>query len=512
MSLFDDLKKLDHVKNHPFIKKAEEDQRASEEKMEKLSQELQNSFAFEFNDVDYSSIPEFFGETGAYGYGKASKKCLSELTVDAYEVVRDALDCFELPVRPKISYNNSKNIKYANDAPDKVLSGNIFFNVDFRTLTGAVKSATIGVPVTKGLLLDPSTLEMDGTVRVLAQSTFNDIIGRGTIYDLDPITSGMFSVPLSAEDRINEVELREERGFQPVDNSSTYYLSRERKQSREKAIPKTYSKVVADLKKALESGTDTFPRKWEYICREYIMKYVSECEKDAWMPHLVNEGYVINPLGNNRGRKVSQQATIPDAGPASDGNYYYKGTVAPIERLDAVKFQGMEGPIHGTVQDIQGGISIVKSNKGYIYEVENYDLVPLPSTLKKMYSIGDVKGAQSIGWGAAGGPTDNVPFIETEPNSIEMGNNARYYKDTVMPIESEDRVKFNSGKGYIRGLVSDLGADEWVYVMDNDNITYRVHFEDVEALPSTFRKMWTKPQEEVSEIPELDPEDMKENV
>jgi len=512
MSIYDDLKKLDHVKNHPLIKNSEKNRKESSERVRKHSQELNDDFNTEMSEVDYSSIPEFLDESAYYGYVKNSRKDLNTMLREAYEVVRDTLSCFNLPVKPTITYNNVKNVKFAKDDEDKVVSANILFNVEVRSLTGSLNSCVMSIPVSRGILLDPTQVEVGGTVRVISQSTFDDLVGRGTTYKKDSILDNMFAPPLTAEERIEAIELRDSQGYKPVDNTTSYYLGK--KESREKPIPEAYKLVKKDLEKAEKDGTDSFPRKWEYVYMTYILKHVSEADKDAWMPHLVNAGFVINPLDVNRGRKTGQDLNSPNevgksqemeldpSGKAGD-NYYYRGTVAPIEAKDQVKFQGHEGPIHGTIQSITPeGIASVKSNKGYVYEVPAKDIVPLPSTLKKMYVIGSDKQAQEFG--NSGGPNTNIPLMNTEPSTVAE---QRYYNGTVMPIEADDRVKFNTGKDYIRGLVSDVGADEWVYVVDPKNLTYRVHHEDVEALPSTYKKMWMQKDGPVEDVMEDSLED-----
>jgi hypothetical protein len=522
MSLYDDLKDLEHVKNHPLIKRSEGWADRIRENKKRHAQQMTEDYSQSREEIDYSYIPEGFSESFGQTYLSNRQMTADEIRINAYEIVRDSLNQFDLPLRPVISYNNTKNLKLAQEGGDKVVSGSIIFNVDFRTLTGARVASTVVVPISKGVILNPSMIDLDGASYVLSQSTIDRIVGRNTAYAKDPIQKNIFSPPMSAEERVMAVEIREERGYQPREMSHNGdYLGKI--ESSVKGVPSAYPFVKADLEKAESDGTDTFPRLWEYVYHTYILNHVSEADKDHWFPHLVNDGFVINPLDVNRGRRRAQQNYQPvenqDPSP-KDIDYSQKGTdlmypntKTPVEIGDKVKFEGQEGLINGTVEGFSGDKIRAKSNKGYIYELELREIRPLPSTFKKMYLVGELspkvredfirknkRVAQAIlpdTGDTFGEPnTEYTEFLEDEPTGIEtMDDLGRFYSGTIMPIEVQDRVKFEAKGGPIRGLVSDFGSgdhSDFVYV-DKDDLTYRVHFEDIEPLTSTYKKMWMAP-------------------
>jgi hypothetical protein len=66
--------------------------------------------------------------------------------------------------------------------------------------------------------------------------------------------------------------------------------------------PLGYLEVVDAMLEAEEAGLDTFPRPFIHVARNYIMAHTNTASQNMWMPHLINDGFVINPLGVNRGR------------------------------------------------------------------------------------------------------------------------------------------------------------------------------------------------------------------
>ena len=71
-----------------------------------------------------------------------------------------------------------------------------------------------------------------------------------------------------------------------------------------KFTPPNYDLVLGDMVKAEKDGYDTFPRPYGHVFKNYIMARVSTASENAWLPHLVNDGFVINRMDTNRGRGV----------------------------------------------------------------------------------------------------------------------------------------------------------------------------------------------------------------
>lgn len=517
MSIYDDLKKLDHVKNHPLIKRSENFAKDLRDRYNKYAQQVEDDISQPREDLDFSNIPERFSEEFSKEYASRKRISSQDLVREAYDVVREVLDQFDIPLRPVLSYNKVKDLRLAQDDFDKVVEANVVFNVEFKTVTGARKLATISVPVSRGSLLPPSIIDIDGIPQVIAQSTFNTLINRNTSFAKEPLKGHIFSPPLSAEERIDAVEFRNEIGYQPREYKSTDYLGRI--ESREKPIPAAFKAVVEDMIEAQEKGLDTFPKRWNVLYEKYILNHVSEAEKDAWMPHLINEGFCINPLDTNRGRRKAQQDTGTESAPSDvshefkNDTVFYANTKTPIESGDKVKFEGQEGLINGTIEGFEGDKILVKSGKGYVYKLEIRDLKPLPSTFKKMYLVGHLcemakKNAQAMlpntGYSGEMANTEFEPLMDTIPDKfMETVSPGNFYKGTIMPMEFGDRVKFNSKGGPVRGVVGDVGEDEWVYI-DSQDLTYRVHKEDIEPMNSTFKKMWLAPESEDEDLEEVE--------
>ena len=67
-------------------------------------------------------------------------------------------------------------------------------------------------------------------------------------------------------------------------------------------MPPGYDVVLGDMVEAEEQGLDTFPRAYAHVEKNYILRRVHTCSKDQWFSHLLNDGFILNPYGPNRGR------------------------------------------------------------------------------------------------------------------------------------------------------------------------------------------------------------------
>jgi len=154
------------------------------------------------------------------------------------------------------------------------------------------------------------------------------------------------------------------------------------------AIPAGYEKVKSLMDKAQEEDKDTFPRSWIHVLRNYILEVVSTASQDAWATHLVNDGYVLNPYGNNnRGRDKTAQVEGEWQEDEVTNASFYPDTKTPIEVGDTVKFLAFGGPVRGNIVEINAeGGNVIIGSKGYEYRVAIEDIQPLPSTFKKMWA------------------------------------------------------------------------------------------------------------------------------
>ena len=66
----------------------------------------------------------------------------------------------------------------------------------------------------------------------------------------------------------------------------------------------------------------------------------------------------------------------------------------------------------------------------------------------------------------------------------------KMYNGTKMPIELNDAIKFKGKDNTIRGQIVELDPESDVLIVKSKGLEYRVKVEDIEPMPSTFKKMW----------------------
>jgi len=447
-----------------------------------------------------------------------------EMVYEASSVLHDTLVQFDLPMIPKVNFLRVRDAKTAKNDATRLVSGVVMFDVELTSLTNVRKHATMPVNVIGGEAVPPSVMEVDGQLYVVAQDAFDFIIERITSYELPELRT-MFEPPMTAEEREQAVALRNAMGWQPRRNDGYLMQPTEKQRLRNyttpsrtavKSTPPGFKAVLAELEDAEKNGDDTFPRTWEYIRRNYIMNHVNTASKDAWMPHLMNKGFVINPYGpTNRGRKSGAK----EAQMSND--------IFPPENPEVISalgnFVGHDHQIQQIYEDWTSGDS-----------VDVQDLDEAVAKLEQLYqsagSTGDLDMARGIGElvqeleamipknpnvqaskQAQGFPEDLLedpkeelkeePMekeiemeVTDEPEQMEEVIEAllKYYPGTKTPIEREDKVKFNGcgkGKGQ-RGCIVDVDADNDFLIVRSQGMEYRVKVEDVEPLPGTFKKMY----------------------
>lgn len=168
--------------------------------------------------------------------------------------------------------------------------------------------------------------------------------------------------------------------------------------------PSAYPLVKEAIEKAEKDGSDTFPRAYDHILRQYILEFVSTASKDAWMIPLINDGYCLNPYGVNTRRKRAQfldkeielevsddieevSDIISDIDPDLEEaiERFYEGTKTPIEVSDSVKWNSSDGKMKGTIVEVGEDDFIIIKGKGHEYRVGLDSVEPMPSTFQKMY-------------------------------------------------------------------------------------------------------------------------------
>ena len=406
MATFDDLMEDEVVSSHPLLKgykRLVESRRALEAQAHGL-QEFQET-------LTQADLKDIFSEKN-----NLSSEALNMrgMVFEASKVLHDTLSQFMLPMMPKVSLNNTKDVKYARHSVTDIVEGLVIFNLDLVSKSGVRKQALVPVKVQRGEGIPPSIMEVSGQLYTVSQDSFDMVLDRLTTYEL-PEIRGQFEPPMTREERAMAIAVRDAEGPQPRDNSQNYLTP-----SKEAAItvPRGFAEVLAEIKLAESEDLDTFPRPWIYLLRNYVLNHVSTASRDQWEPHLINKGYAINPYGMNRGRKQGQVSDFleeEESREFSEGfdegfdkdlemevsgepmemeevieevisQLMYPETKTPIESGDGIKFHTPKGKMQGTIVDIdpEGNTLIVKS-KGMEYRVTVDDITPLPSTFKKMY-------------------------------------------------------------------------------------------------------------------------------
>jgi len=198
MRKFNELMGKDHVRNHPMFK-------GRESRIARMRTNMQRSGKGP-DLVDIFSKKEQLGLSG----DRTLRAYLQEAAISA----RAALDVCDFPLVPQISYNNSKDVKYASHDETAVVSGEILFNVRFATISGQIKHAVLPVRINAGEVVPPSTLLYEGRMHVITQNMVDDIVQRNTFYQLGE-TRRMFEPPLVGEDIDRAVAERNRAGYEP---------------------------------------------------------------------------------------------------------------------------------------------------------------------------------------------------------------------------------------------------------------------------------------------------------
>ena len=184
MPTFEDLMSKNHVRNHPMFKGFGDRVQTMRANMQRKAEAL--------------DLADMFSQQRQVGLGPndhSIRAYIQEATLQA----RSALDMCDFPLQPQLSFNNVKNVKMAAHDDSRVVDAEILFNVRICTKSGAVRQALLPVNVTRGEVVPPSTIIYDKQMRVLGQSTVDEIVERNTSYQIPPMR-GQFDPPLVGEE------------------------------------------------------------------------------------------------------------------------------------------------------------------------------------------------------------------------------------------------------------------------------------------------------------------------
>lgn len=132
------------------------------------------------------------------GIGRTAERRLTTQNASQYAVkmAREVLDNFRLPTMPKLSYSGMRSASTATDST-KLEDGVITIFAELKTLSGVNIGFDMPIEIRAGEILEPSVVVVEGAPRIIAQSTFDDIVERATIYDERPVRD-LYSPPMPA--------------------------------------------------------------------------------------------------------------------------------------------------------------------------------------------------------------------------------------------------------------------------------------------------------------------------
>ena len=535
MPTFDELIKNKKVANHPLLRGYQNLSKVREN-MSKHSQNIRE----ELTDVF------------SMGYAPEEKtRNINDMIREASLLVGDVFAQFNLPTTPKFYYMQSKDIKHARNDDTRVVEGSILFKGEFVSLMGVKKTATIPVTITAGDLVPPSVMEIDGSLHVIGQDSLDQVLRRNTTYDLPQLREGYQTPPMNRVEREMAVDIRNQVGLKPRENDKTLYMN-QKKSTRKEAVgmvPRAWAQVVSDMETAEKEGKDTFPRSWIHVLRNYILDHVSTAAKDAWEPHLINAGFCINPYGGNmnRGRsrlakraqdqsqlekdlfrelmeqfKDAKESWAEEFGSSEGFDEWFQEEVMRPADEDFGKFsrrlraQMSQYPTsypkeevvdrdHGLTElledlfqtyraSLEAWIGENGSDAGFLEYVSSN--IEGPAWNWNKYTVG--KRAQDV-------KADFEKDIEMEVEGPieEVGVDAlledevpakdpKFYPETKTPIEHGDGVRVRKGPNGnpFKGTIVEVDEENDFLIIKSKGMEYRVSVDDIEPVPSTFKKMY----------------------
>ncbi len=139
-------------------------------------------------------LASFDGIKGS-GEGVGGRLTTQNAGQHAVQMAREVLDNFLLPTMPKLSYSGIRNAKTATSS-SRLEDGVITIFAEMKTLSGVVVGFDIPMEIRAGELMEPSVIVVQGAPRIIAQSSFDDMVDRGTVWDQPPVRE-LYSAPLS---------------------------------------------------------------------------------------------------------------------------------------------------------------------------------------------------------------------------------------------------------------------------------------------------------------------------
>ena len=127
--------------------------------------------------------------------GRTSGKLTTQNAgLQAVTMVRDMFNNYVLPRSPALSYSGIRGARKASDS-SRLEDGVVTVYAEFKTPSGVNVGLEVPVEIRHGELLEPSIVVHDGAPRVIAQSTFDDIVSRSCLHEELPVRA-LYSAPM----------------------------------------------------------------------------------------------------------------------------------------------------------------------------------------------------------------------------------------------------------------------------------------------------------------------------
>ncbi len=157
---------------------------------------MSDYFSYEARQARRQRRLASFNTLAGVGESHSTKLTTQNAGQHAVQMARETLDNFLLPSMPKLSYSGIRGAKVAQSS-SKLEDGVITIFAEMKTRSGVVVGFDMPMEIRAGEMMEPSVIIVAGSPRILAQSSFDDIVDHGTLYENPPVRD-LFSAPLSA--------------------------------------------------------------------------------------------------------------------------------------------------------------------------------------------------------------------------------------------------------------------------------------------------------------------------
>lgn len=117
--------------------------------------------------------------------------------LQAVAVVRDALSAYDVPSQVRLRYTGMN--RHGGSGAYHMTDGVVWVQAELQSLSSAKHYVDIPVIVVDRRMVQPEVLLHRGRTRVMAQSTFDDIIGNAEVHRAAPDRKHLYSLPPSRE-------------------------------------------------------------------------------------------------------------------------------------------------------------------------------------------------------------------------------------------------------------------------------------------------------------------------